>query len=76
MDLMANRLMRKTVNFLINQWYRLRNFLLDGRVQISNIFVELRMNTIKLNLKNCLNIGNEQAPKNAAFIHSTSKVAR
>lgn len=70
MELMANGLMRKAVNYLINQWERLRNFILDGRVQISNNLVEQRMKTVKLNLKNCLNIGSERAAKNAAFMHS------
>jgi hypothetical protein len=70
MELMANSLMRKAVNYLINQWGRLRNFILDGRVQISNNLVEQRMKTVKLNLKNCLNIGSERAAKNAAFMHS------
>jgi transposase len=70
MELMSNSLMRKAVNYLLNQWNRLRNFILDGRVQISNNLVEQRMKTVKLNLKNCLNIGSERAAKNAAFMHS------
>ncbi|NLB79151.1 MAG: transposase, partial [Clostridiaceae bacterium] len=37
MELMSNSLMRKAVNYLLNQWNRLRNFILDGRVQISNL---------------------------------------
>lgn len=68
--LMANDLMRKAVNYLLNQWDSLRNYILDGKVQISNNLVEQRMKTIKLDLKNCQNIGSEDAARKAAFMHS------
>ena len=35
--LMANELMRKAVNYTINQWKSLKNILKDGSAEISNI---------------------------------------
>ena len=34
--LMANELMRKAVNYTINQWKSLKNILKDGAAEISN----------------------------------------
>lgn len=67
---MSNGLMKRAVNYLLNQWHSLRNFIMDGRVQISNNLCEQRMKTIKLDLKNCQNIGSEDAAMKAAFMHS------
>lgn len=67
--LMSNGLMKKAVNNLLNQWHSLRTYIMDGRVQISNNLCEQRMKTIKLDLKNCQNIGSEDAAMKAAFMH-------
>ena len=67
---MANALMAKAVNYVLNQWQNLRNFIMDGKVEISNNLVEQRMKTIKLDMKNCQNIGSEDAARRAAFMHS------
>lgn len=68
--LMANELMRKAVNYTINQWKSLRNILKDGTAEISNNLCEQRMKPVKLLLKNCMNIGSEDAAGNSAFIFS------
>lgn len=68
--LMANGLMRKAVNYTLNQWKSLRNILKDGTAEISNNLCEQRMKPIKLLLKNCMNIGSEAAAENSAFIFS------
>ena len=68
--LMANELMRKAVNYTINQWKSLKNILKDGAVEISNNLCEQRMKPVKLLLKNCMNIGSEDAAGNSAFIFS------
>lgn len=73
LKLMANDLMKKAVNYTLNQWKSLENFIKDGRVQISNNLCEQRMKPVKLNLKNCQNIGSENAAKNAAFIFSLTE---
>ena len=57
--LMANELMRKAVNYTINQWKSLKNILKDGAAEISNNLCEQRMKPVKLLLKNCMNIGSE-----------------
>lgn len=68
--LMANELMRKAVNYTLNQWKSLRNILKDGSAEISNNLCEQRMKPVKLLLKNCMNIGSEAAAENSAFIFS------
>ena len=68
--IMANELMRKAVNYTLNQWRSLRNILKDGVAEISNNLCEQRMKPVKLLLKNCMNIGSEDAAKNSAFIFS------
>lgn len=69
-DVMANPTMAKAVNYTLNQWGNLRNFILDGKAEISNSLVEQRMKPIKLDLKNSQNIGSEDAAKRYAFMHS------
>lgn len=68
--IMANPTMAKAVNYTLNQWDNLRNFILDGKAEISNNLVEQRMKPIKLDLKNSQNIGSEAAAKRHAFMHS------
>lgn len=68
--LMANDLMRKAVNYTINQWKSLVNILKDGSAEISNNLCEQRMRPVKLLLKNCMNIGSEAAAEDTAFIFS------
>ena len=68
--LMANELMRKAVNYTLNQWKSLKNILKDGAAEISNNLCEQRMKPVKLLLKNCMNIGSEAAAENSAFIFS------
>lgn len=69
-EVMANATMAKAVNYMLNQWDNLRNYILDGKVEISNNLVEQRMKPIKLDLKNSQNIGSEDAAKRHAFMHS------
>jgi len=42
----------------------------DGAAKISNNLCEQRMKPVKLLLKNCMNIGSEDAVENSAFIFS------
>ncbi len=71
--LMANEMMRKAVNYTLNQWKSLENFIRTGFVEISNNLCEQRMKAVKLNLKNCQNIGSEIAAENAAFMFSVTE---
>ena len=74
--LMGRSLLRKAVNYVNNQTEILRNFIQDGKVEISNNLCEQRMKPIKLDLKNCQNIGSEGAAQNAAFMHSLVESCR
>lgn len=76
LKLMANEMMSNAVNYMLNQWKSLENFIKDGRVQISNNLCEQRMKPVKLNLKNCQNIGSEDAAKNTAFVFSLTESCR
>jgi hypothetical protein len=74
--LMGKNLMKRAINYLLNQETSLRNFLKDGRADLSNNLCEQRMKPIKLNMKNCQNIGSEEAAQNAAFMHSLIESCR
>ena len=76
LKLMANEMMSNAVNYMLNQWKSLENFIKDGRVQISNNLCEQRMKPVKLNLKNCQNIGSENAAENTAFVFSLTESCR
>ena len=67
---MTNELMRKVLNYTINQWKYLFNILKNVTSEISNILFEQWMKPVKLLLKNCKNIGSEDAAGNSAFIFS------
>ncbi len=75
-ELMGRSLLKKAVNYINNQTEILRNFIHDGKVEISNNLCEQRMKPIKLDLKNCQNIGSEGAAENAAFMHSLVESCR
>ena len=68
--IMANDLMKRAINYTLNQWNSLVNVLKDGTAEISNNLCEQRMKPVKLLLKNCMNIGSEAAAENTAFIFS------
>ena len=70
---MSNDLMRKAVNYTLNQWDNLNNFIKAGKVQLSNNLCEQRMKPVKLTLKVCQNIGSEVAAENSAFLFSLTE---
>jgi len=74
--LMAVGLLKKAVGYLRNQWDHLSNILKSGVPEISNNLSEQRVKPIKLSLKNCLNIGSEEAAKKHAFMHSLAESSR
>jgi hypothetical protein len=74
--LMGLNLMKRAINYLLNQEESLKNFIKDGRADISNNLCEQRMKPIKLNMKNCQNIGSEDAAEDAAFMHSLIESCR
>ena len=74
--LMAVGLLKKAVAYLRNQWDHLSSILKSGVPEISNNLSEQRVKPIKLSLKNCLNIGSEEAAKKHAFMHSLAESCR
>ena len=74
--LMAVGLLRKAVGYLRNQWDHLSNILKSGVAEISNNLSEQRVKPIKLSLRNCLNIGGEEAARKHAFMHSLAESCR
>ena len=74
--LMAVGLMRKAVGYVRNQWKYLSNILKSGVPEISNNLSEQRVKPIKLSMKNCQNIGSEDAAKRHAFMHSLAESCR
>lgn len=74
--LMAVGLFRKAVGYLRNQWDHLSNILKSGVPEISNNLSEQRVKPIKLSLRNCLNIGSEEAARKHAFMHSLAESCR
>ena len=74
--LMGRELFKKAINYLLNQEQSLRNFLKDGKAELSNNLCEQQMKPIKLDLKNCQNIGSEDAARDSAFMHSLVQSCR
>src|SRR5574344_1735905 len=69
LTLMSNTMMAKAVNYILNQWQSLRNFILNGNVEISNNLVEQRMKTIKLAIKK-LPEHRKRRSRGAACLHA------
>lgn len=74
--LMADTLMAKAVNYLLNQWQSFENIMKSGVAEISNNLCEQRMKPLKLSMKNSQNIGSEDAAKGHCFIHSLVESCR
>ena len=68
--LMGRDLLGKAVRYLRNEEQALRNFITQGRAEISNNLCEQLMKPVKLCCKTSQNIGSEAAAKNDAFMHS------
>ena len=74
--LMAVSLLKKAVGYVRNQWGHLFNILKTGIAEISNNLAEQRIRPIKLSLKNCMNIGSENAAIRHAFMFSLAESCR
>ena len=74
--LMAVGLLKKAIGYVRNQWKYLANILKSGVPEISNNLSEQRVKPIKLSLKNCQNIGSEDAAGKHAFMHSLAESCR
>ncbi len=72
----GHSLLWKAVNYMNNQTEILRNFIHDGKVEISNNLRKQRMNPITFDLKNFHNIESKDAEENTDFTHSLVEICR
>ena len=63
----------RALKYMKNEWKAMERILQDGNLEISNNLAEQMMRHIKLNLKNCLNIGSEDSAFDYAFMFSVSE---
>lgn len=63
----------RALKYMKNEWKAMERILQDGNLEISNNLAEQMMRHIKLNLKNCLNIGSEDSALDYAFMFSVSE---
>jgi len=60
----------QAVRYMLKQWLRLENYLLDGRLEIDNNLVENAIRPIALGRKNYLFAGSHQGAEQAAAIYT------
>ena len=63
-------LTKKALKYIKTEWSAMQTILQDGNLELSNNLAEQMMRHIKLNLKNCLNIGSEHSALAYAFMFS------
>ena len=66
----------KAFQYMLNQWPRLENYLLDGRLEIDNNLVENAIRPIALGRKNYLFAGSHHGAEQAAAIYTLVANAR
>lgn len=60
----------KALKYIRREWPAMQRILQDGNLELSNNLAEQMMRHIKMNLKNCLNIGSEDSALDYAFMFS------
>lgn len=75
-ELMSDDILKKAVNYTLNQWPTLENIMKSGIAELSNNLCEQRMKPIKLNLKNSQTIGSEDAAKRHCVAYSLVESCR
>lgn len=75
-ELMSDDILKKAVNYTLNQWPTLENIMKTGIAELSNNLCEQRMKPIKLNLKNSQTIGSEDAAKRHCIAYSLVESCR
>ena len=63
-------LTKKALKYIKTECSAMQTLLQDGNLELSNNLAEQMMRHIKLNLKNCLNIGSEDSALDYAFMFS------
>lgn len=64
------KLIKRALVYAKKEWHAFEAILQNGDVEVSNNLCEQMMKHIKMNLKNCLNIGSEDSALDYAFMFS------
>ena len=64
------------IGYMLNQWPRLINYLLDGRLEIDNNLIENAVRPVALGRKNWLFAGSHDAARQSALIYSLVGTAK
>jgi transposase len=66
----------QAIAYSLNQWPKLRNYLLDGRLEIDNNLIENAIRPVALGRKNYLFAGSHEGARRAALIYSLVSTAK
>jgi transposase len=66
----------QAINYVLNQWQELNQFLADGAVPIDNNLAEREMKRIAINRKNSLFVGNQRGGQTAAVLATLTSTCR
>ena len=72
----CGKLLKKALNYARSEWQAMKTVLKNGVVELSNSLAEQMMRHIKMNLKNCLNIGSEKSAVDMAFMYFLVEICR
>lgn len=76
LEVLPKSLIGKAIGYMLNQWPKLQNYLLDGRLEIDNNLVENAIRPVALGRKNYLFAGSHEGAKRAALIYSLVATAK
>lgn len=66
----------KAIGYMLNQWPKLQNYLLDGRLEIDNNLVENAIRPVAMGRENYLFAGSHERAKRAALVYSLVATAK
>jgi transposase len=64
------------IRYMLNQWLRLNNYLLDGRLEIDNNLIENAVRPVTLGRKNWLFAGSHDSARQSALVYSLVGTAK
>lgn len=76
LEVLPKSLIGKAIGYMLNQWPKLQNYLLDGRLEIDNNLVENAIRPVALGRKNYLFAGSHEGARRAALIYSLVATAK
>jgi transposase len=76
LQVLPKSVMGKAIGYSLNQWPKLQNYLLDGRLEIDNNLVENAIRPVALGRKNYLFAGSHEGGKRGALVYSLVATAK